>query len=56
MTVVPMPQVGENLDTGTIVEWLKAEGDPVENGEVVLTVESEKAVFEVAAEASGVLL
>ena len=56
MTPVPMPQVGENLETGTIVEWLKAEGDPVEKGEVLLTVESEKAVFEVEAGASGMLL
>ena len=56
MIPVAMPQVGENLETGTIVEWLKGEGDPVARGEVVLTVESEKAVFEVEAQVDGVLL
>jgi len=55
MTPVVMPQIGENLRTGHIVEWLKQENDPVEKGEVVLAVESEKAVFEVEAETSGVL-
>jgi len=55
MTPILMPQVGENLTTGSIVEWLKAEQDPVARGEIVLTVESEKAVFEVEAEIDGVL-
>ena len=55
MTPVVMPQIGENLTTGCIVEWLKEENDPVEKGEILLIVESEKAVFEVEAESSGVL-
>ena len=56
MTPIAMPQIGENLKTGVVVEWLKRENDAIEVGEVVLTVESEKAVFEVVAEAGGVLL
>ena len=56
MTPVLMPQVGENLKTGIVVEWYKGEMDPVAKGEALLAVESEKAVFEVAAEESGVLL
>lgn len=55
MTPILMPQVGENLTTGSVVEWLKSEQDPVAKGDIVLTVESEKAVFEVEAEADGVL-
>lgn len=55
MTPILMPQVGENLTTGSIVEWLKSEGDTVSRGEIIVTVESEKAVFEVEAEADGVL-
>ncbi|SVD15154.1 uncharacterized protein METZ01_LOCUS368008, partial [marine metagenome] len=51
-----MPQVGENLRMGIVLEWLKAEGDPVTRGEAVAIVESEKAAFEVLAEADGVLL
>ena len=56
MTPVLMPQVGENLKTGIVVEWYKGEMEPVEKGEALLAVESEKAVFEVPAEESGVLL
>lgn len=55
MIPILMPQVGENLPTGTVLEWLCEEGQPVTRGEVLLTVESEKAVFEVQAEADGVL-
>ncbi len=51
-----MPQVGENLTTGVVLEWCKTEGEAVSRGEVVATVESEKAAFEVAAEEDGVLL
>ncbi len=51
-----MPQVGQDLPEGRIVAWHKAEGEPVSAGEVVLVVESEKAVFEVEAELGGVLL
>ena len=56
MIPVMMPQVGHDIPTGTIVEWLKKENDPVERGEVILVVESEKAAFEIEAEASGILL
>ena len=55
MTPILMPQVGENLTTGSIVEWLKSERDTVVRGEIILTVESEKAVFEVEAEVDGIL-
>lgn len=51
-----MPQVGENLTTGVVLEWCKAEGEAVSRGEVIATVESEKAAFEVVAEEDGVLL
>ena len=51
-----MPQVGENLTTGVVLEWCKAEGEAVSRGDVVAVVESEKAAFEVVAEEDGVLL
>ena len=51
-----MPQVGENLTTGVVLEWCKAEGEAVSRGDVIAVVESEKAAFEVAAEEDGVLL
>ncbi|MDP6017569.1 MAG: dihydrolipoamide acetyltransferase family protein [Candidatus Latescibacteria bacterium] len=56
MIPVRMPQVGENLTTGVLLEWCKAEGDRVESGDVIAVVESEKAAFEVAAEGDGILL
>ena len=56
MTPVVMPQVGENLTTGVVVEWLKSEGEVVARGDVVAIVESEKAAFEVIAAAGGTLL
>ena len=51
-----MPQVGENLTTGVLLEWCKAEGEAVSRGDVVAVVESEKAAFEVVADEDGVLL
>ncbi|MFW6154941.1 MAG: dihydrolipoamide acetyltransferase family protein [Planctomycetota bacterium] len=56
MVPVNMPQVGQDIAKATIIEWLKAEGDPVAAGEVIAVVESEKASFEVEADTDGVLL
>jgi len=53
---INMPQVGQDIPSARIVEWRKAENDPVEKGEVVLLVESDKATFEVEAEEGGILL
>ena len=56
MDAILMPQIGQDITKGKIVEWLKKEDDPVEKGEVIAVVESEKASFDVEADASGVLL
>jgi pyruvate dehydrogenase E2 component (dihydrolipoamide acetyltransferase) len=53
---VLMPQVGQDIKTATIVDWLKRENDEVAKGEVIATVESDKAAFDVEAYTSGVLL
>jgi pyruvate dehydrogenase E2 component (dihydrolipoamide acetyltransferase) len=53
---VIMPQGGQDMSTGRIVRWLKAEGDAVREGEVICEVETEKAVFEVSAPQDGYLL
>src|SRR5690348_6451162 len=44
------------MEAGTIVKWLKAEGERVEKGEPLFEVDTDKATQEVEAEASGVLL
>lgn len=56
MIPIIMPQVGQDIPTGKIVEWLKKEGEPVAKGETILVVQSEKASFEVEAEVEGILL
>jgi len=52
---VIMPKLGQTMEEGAIVEWLKNEGDPVKRGEVLFTVESDKAILEVEATARGFL-
>ena len=51
-----MPQVGQDIKTGIVVEWCVKENDYVNKGDVVAIVESDKATFEVEAYESGVLL
>ncbi len=43
------------MEFGTVVRWLKQEGDPVEAGEVIVEVEAEKVVQEVSAPVGGTL-
>src|SRR6476646_7175837 len=44
------------MESGTIVKWLKAEGDRVEKGEPLYELDTDKVTQEVEAEVSGVLL
>jgi pyruvate dehydrogenase E2 component (dihydrolipoamide acetyltransferase) len=44
------------MESGTIVKWLKSEGDSVEKGEPLYELDTDKVTQEVEAEASGVLL
>ncbi|MCU0563972.1 MAG: 2-oxo acid dehydrogenase subunit E2 [Desulfobacterales bacterium] len=55
-THIIMPQGGQDITEGTVVRWLKAEGETVGRGEVLCEVETEKAIFEVEAPSDGVLL
>ncbi|MGK7389574.1 MAG: 2-oxoglutarate dehydrogenase complex dihydrolipoyllysine-residue succinyltransferase [Candidatus Cyclobacteriaceae bacterium M2_1C_046] len=50
-----VPAVGESITEVTISSWLKNEGDYVELDEVIAEVDSDKATFELPAEASGIL-
>jgi pyruvate dehydrogenase E2 component (dihydrolipoamide acetyltransferase) len=52
---VILPKLGQTMEEGTIVEWLKEEGDPIDRGEVLFTVESDKATLEVEAPTRGFL-
>jgi pyruvate dehydrogenase E2 component (dihydrolipoamide acetyltransferase) len=53
---VKVPRLGQGMETGTVVKWLKAEGDPVEKGEPLYELDTDKVTQEVEAEAAGVLL
>lgn len=53
---VIMPALGMAQTTGVIVNWLKAQGDAVAEGDPLMEVETDKAVMEVAALASGFLV
>jgi pyruvate dehydrogenase E2 component (dihydrolipoamide acetyltransferase) len=52
---VILPKLGQTMEFGTIIEWLKQEGDPVQRGEVLFTVESDKATLEVESPTKGYL-
>ena len=47
--------ISEEMEYGTIARWLKAEGDAVAPGEVVVEIEAEKVTQEVEAPVAGVL-
>jgi pyruvate dehydrogenase E2 component (dihydrolipoamide acetyltransferase) len=52
---VVMPRLGWNMEAGTVVEWLKHDGDRVNAGEFLFLVESDKATTEVESLDSGIL-
>lgn len=55
VTEVILPKLGQTMEQGTIIEWLKEEGDEVKRGEVIFTTESDKATLEVEAPTKGYL-
>ena len=56
MQVVIMPKLGLQMTMGTLTQWLKKEGETIRQGEVLLTIESDKSTMEVEAPQSGTLL
>ena len=53
---VIMPQAGQDLETGIVRHWHKAEGDAVAKGEPIVQIETEKVNLDVEAPAAGILL
>jgi pyruvate dehydrogenase E2 component (dihydrolipoamide acetyltransferase) len=53
---VKLPRLGQGMESGTIVRWLKGEGDEVAKGEPLYELDTDKVTQEVEADASGVLL
>lgn len=54
-TIVKMPKLGTTMTEGTIVKWLKKEGEPVEKGEIYVEIQTDKVNIEDEAERSGIL-
>jgi len=54
-TPVIMPKLEMSQETATVVQWLKAEGDTVEKGEPLLTVETDKVTIDIESPAAGTL-
>ncbi|UVI32969.1 dihydrolipoamide acetyltransferase family protein [Paenibacillus spongiae] len=54
-TSVVIPSLGLTMEEGVIVEWLYQEGDQVQKDEPIVAIETDKAVMEVTAPASGLL-
>ena len=52
---IAVPRLGWTMEEGTFVEWLKNDGDPVEAGEPLFVLESDKAMTDVEAVDSGIL-
>jgi pyruvate dehydrogenase E2 component (dihydrolipoamide acetyltransferase) len=55
-TEVKLPRLGQGMESGTIVKWLKSEGEDVEKGDALYELDTDKVTQEVEAEASGTLL
>jgi pyruvate dehydrogenase E2 component (dihydrolipoamide acetyltransferase) len=53
---VKLPRLGQGMEAGTIVRWLKSEGDEVAKGEPLFELDTDKVTQEVESEADGVLL
>ena len=52
---IVMPRLGWSMETGRFLEWLKPDGEYIEVGDILFTVESDKAIQEVEALESGIL-
>ena len=52
---VRIPQIGFSMQEGTLIEWLVKDGERVEDGAPLYTLELDKSVQEVAAPAAGTL-
>ncbi len=55
VTEVIMPKMGQTMEKGKIIKWLKKEGEKVEKGEPLLEIETDKTTIEVEARGSGIL-
>lgn len=54
--IIDMPKLSDTMTVGTLVKWLKKEGDAVKSGDILAEVETDKATMELESFFDGVLL
>ncbi len=55
MTEVIMPKMGDGMEEGTLLKWLKEDGDKVSSGEIIGEIQTDKATLELESPGKGVL-
>ena len=55
MPEVIMPKMGDAMEEGTLLKWLKSEGDDVSEGDAIAEIETDKVTMELEAEDEGTL-
>ena len=55
MSQMTMPKLSDTMEEGTVLRWLKADGDAVAKGEPLVEIETDKATMTVEAPESGTL-
>ncbi len=55
MHEIKLPQLGQSVEEASIVQWLKKEGDPVSVGDILFSIQTDKAEIECECTANGVL-
>jgi pyruvate dehydrogenase E2 component (dihydrolipoamide acetyltransferase) len=55
-TLIDMPKLSDTMTVGTLVKWLKNEGDTISSGDMIAEVETDKATMEVECFDDGVLI
>src|SRR3954447_4251814 len=55
MPDITMPRLSDSMEEGTILKWLKAEGDDVSKGEELVEIETDKATMTYESDADGTL-
>ncbi|MDK2979726.1 MAG: hypothetical protein PWQ55_73 [Chloroflexota bacterium] len=54
--IIEMPKLGFDMAEGTLVKWLKGEGEKIEKGDMLADIETDKATLQVESSAGGVVL
>ncbi|MDI3481599.1 MAG: hypothetical protein PWQ97_1254 [Tepidanaerobacteraceae bacterium] len=54
-TIVTMPKLGTTMEEGTIIKWLKKEGEPIQKGEPYVEIQTDKVNLEDEAPESGIM-